>query len=84
MTTTYTTFGSVRGGCGHRHKTLESARRCLDKDQSGCGSQGGYSDREVVLVGDDDYLYRDMGQFAAEDGDHWIKSAAGSGVKFGD
>ena len=50
----YTTDGSVRGGCGHRHTTLRSAQACCDRDGAGCGSQGGsqggYSDREVVVV----------------------------------
>jgi hypothetical protein len=49
----YTTDGSVRGDCGHKHRTVEAARRCLDKDQRGCSSQGGYSDRRVVAVDTD-------------------------------
>ena len=82
---TYTTYGSVRGCCGHEHASIESARRCLDLDRDGCDSQGGYSDREIVLIGSDGYLYRDMGQVDAEDGDHWIASSAtGGGVSFGD
>ena len=48
--TTYTTYGSVRGGCGHRHKTIRAAEHCLDRDQRGCSSQGGYSDRSVCEV----------------------------------
>ena len=43
----YTTRGSVRGGCGHRHTALETAVRCLRSDQTGCGRQGGYSDRRI-------------------------------------
>jgi hypothetical protein len=77
----FTTYGSVRGCCGHRHETRQSADACLADDQAGCSSQGGYSDRAVVLVGDDGYLYHDMGQMQAEDGDHWIRSAGGCGVK---
>lgn len=46
--TTYTTKGSVRGCCGHKHRTLEAAVRCVRGDQRGCQSQGGYSDRRVV------------------------------------
>lgn len=46
--TTYTTSGSVRGCCGHRHRTIEAAKRCIDKDHAGCARQGGYSDRTVV------------------------------------
>lgn len=74
----FSTYGSVRGCCGHRHETRQAADKCLAKDQAGCKSQGGYSDRSVVLVDDEGWLYHDMGQFAAEDGDHWIKSNGGS------
>jgi len=87
MTTTtviFSTYGSVRGCCGHRHKSRAAAEKCLANDQAGCKSQGGYSDREIVLVGDDDYLYRDMGQIAAEDGDHWIRTDGGCGAKITD
>lgn len=80
-TTIFTTYGSVRGCCGHRHTTRSGADRCLARDQAGCESQGGYSDRSVVLVGEDGYLYHDMGQMQAEDGDHWIRSDDGGGVK---
>jgi hypothetical protein len=44
---TYTTDGSVRGDCGHRHRTLSGAIQCLARDQAGCKSQGGYSDRQI-------------------------------------
>lgn len=50
MATTYTTTGSVRGSCGHNHRTLATAFSCLDSDQDGCASQGGYSDRQVMAV----------------------------------
>ena len=53
MSTTYTTRGSVRGTCGHRHRTIGAAVRCLLADQSGCRNNGGYSDR-VIRVTDDD------------------------------
>ena len=46
----YTTKGSVRGGCGHKHRTLLSAHRCARRDQSGCTYMGGYSDRRIVHV----------------------------------
>lgn len=46
--TTYTTQGSVRGCCGHQHRTIEAAQRCAARDHAGCKSQGGYSDRSVV------------------------------------
>ncbi len=46
----YTTWGSVRGCCGHAHKTVEAAEACIDKDHRDCASQGGYSDREVRSI----------------------------------
>lgn len=46
----YTTSGSVRGSCGHNHKTLGAAYDCLLRDRSGCRSQGGYSDRRIFRV----------------------------------
>lgn len=44
---TYTTRGSVRGGCGHKHRTIKAAARCANEDQAECQKQGGYSDREL-------------------------------------
>lgn len=46
----YVCDGSVRGTCGHMHKTLDSAKRCLDRDSDGCASQGGYSDRSIYAI----------------------------------
>ena len=46
--TTYTTIGSVRGCCGHQHRTIEAAQQCVNRDHAGCVRQGGYSDRSVV------------------------------------
>lgn len=46
----YTTDGSVRGECGHRHRTAEAAEACARRDQIGCASVGGYSDRYVYAV----------------------------------
>jgi len=46
----YTTEGSVRGSCGHKHLSEEAALKCLMKDRKGCESQGGYSDRKVVEI----------------------------------
>ena len=48
MKTTYSCIGNVRGDCGHKHRTLSGARKCLERDQSGCESQGGYSDRYII------------------------------------
>jgi hypothetical protein len=47
----YTCVCSVRGWCGHNHRTLSGAVRCVQRDQSACrGLPGGncYSDRKVV------------------------------------
>ena len=52
--TTYTTIGSVRGECGHRHKSIATAVRCIDKDDRGCKRSCGsdaYSDRVVRYTG---------------------------------
>lgn len=46
----YTTWGGVRGGCGHLHRTREAAERCLERDRRGCEAQGGYSDRVIRVV----------------------------------
>ena len=46
----YTTYGSVRGQCGHVHRTEAAAEKCLAHDQAACRSQRGYSDRMVCVV----------------------------------
>jgi len=46
----WTTSGSVRGWCGHWHRTRGGAERCLARDRRGCRAQGGYSDRDLLLV----------------------------------
>jgi hypothetical protein len=50
METYYTTNGSVRGSCGHKHRLLETAQKCVYQDHKGCISQGGYSDRSVCVI----------------------------------
>lgn len=52
MTIIYTTAGSVRGCCGHKHHTREDAEQCLADDQAGCQRARGYSDR-IILHGED-------------------------------
>lgn len=32
----YTTEGSVRGTCGHTHRTIEAAYACAARDRAGC------------------------------------------------
>ena len=44
----YTTKGTVRGNCGHKHRTLKSVHKFIERDQNGCAKQGGYSDRYIV------------------------------------
>lgn len=46
----YTTKGSARSTCGHNHRSIKTAVKCLLADGSGCQSQGGYTDRFVVRV----------------------------------
>jgi len=46
----YTTWGSIRGDCGHVHRSYAAAETCIERDQRGCATQGGYSDRTVRLV----------------------------------
>jgi hypothetical protein len=50
MKTYYTTTGSVRGSCGHKHRSIEAAEACLEQDRRDCRSLGGgaYSDRVIV------------------------------------
>lgn len=48
----YTAVGSVRGGCGHKHRNPTTAARCVKRDMSACKGQGGYSDRTVVKMED--------------------------------
>ena len=43
----FTTYGSVCSGCGHSHRSFESALKCLRSNQQGCRIQGGYSDRSI-------------------------------------
>ncbi len=56
MAVRYTTYGSGRQGCGHKHRSLEAANRCLDRDARGCAKQGGYSDRVVCRIDEDGYI----------------------------
>lgn len=47
----YTTWGPVRNGCGHRHKSVRAALACAEQDDRWCRRVGGYSDRSVCGVG---------------------------------
>lgn len=46
----YITRGSVRGSCGHKHRSIETAAKCVKRDMGSCNSQGGYSDRYVYKI----------------------------------
>lgn len=48
------TSRDVRGNCGHKHRTLAGALRCLHRDQRDCSGagRGCYSDRNIVAVED--------------------------------
>ena len=62
-TITYTTEGSIRGSCGHRHRSIETAQKCVERDRRACASLAGgayYSDRCVV---------RSDGSWLDEEGD---------------
>ncbi len=63
--TRYTLTGSVRGNCGHRHTTLSGAARCACDDQAGCKSQGGYSDRRLIVLEDGEPVEMDEWTYAA-------------------
>ena len=49
-----TCFGSVRGHCGITHRSLRTAIKCVRSDGDGCATQGGYSDRTVMIVDEDE------------------------------
>lgn len=55
---TYITKGSVRGSCGHKHTTHSGAYACLKRDQEGCASQGGYSDRDLIILRNEEAMER--------------------------
>ena len=48
----YTTWGSVRQGCNHAHRSIKAAKNCIRADNRGCHWQGGYSDRFIWVIGD--------------------------------
>src|SRR5690606_24414145 len=49
----FITQGVLRGRCGHSHKTMEGAARCLIQDELGCQAQGGdgHPDRRIFVGG---------------------------------
>lgn len=71
MATIYTCRGSVRGSCGVKHRTVKGANECMGRDQAWCRSQGGYSDRRLVVI--EDGLEREPTEYEACDpaGTRW-------------
>jgi hypothetical protein len=67
--TYYTTRGSVRGGCGHKHRSIDTAAKCVKRDMGGCQSQGGYSDRSVVKIENGDRVELSESEFYEARGD---------------
>lgn len=64
----FRTYGEIRGDCGHVHRTLQGAQKCLARDIAGCKSQGGYSDRQIRIVFDNTYpLGRALGRALTEE-----------------
>ena len=50
MAKIYRNIGIIRGSCGHAHKSMNTAMKCLHRDQHGCKKQGGYSDRKIYVA----------------------------------
>jgi len=48
----YASIGSVRGDCGHKHRSPRTAMSCTARDQRACRQLPGrcYSDRSTYLV----------------------------------
>lgn len=47
--------GQVRPPCRTRHKTLETAEKCLERDQSKCKTHNGMTDRYIVFFNGADF-----------------------------
>ena len=52
----FISWGSIRGACGHKHRTHAAAYQCSKDDREGCKSQGGYSDRRSHLRWRENFL----------------------------
>jgi hypothetical protein len=51
----YVCVGNVRGSCGHAHRTITGAAKCLRRERANCRKNGGYSDRRIAPVEVDSY-----------------------------
>lgn len=62
----YTCYGTVRGGCGHKHLSIQNARNCTYSDQYSCNSirlsEKFISDRRVLPIDSEELpsWYRDQ------------------------
>jgi len=63
----YITTGSLRGGCGHRHRSIAAAVRCLDRDRRTCLARGERSDRRVVHANGSELVDIELGHLSALD-----------------
>ena len=68
---TYTCYGSVRGCCGHEHRTEDAAFRCIERDTRGCASHGGYSDRQIFSRTPEDREHEPNGPWRYSDRTPW-------------
>lgn len=73
--TIYTTVGSVRGTCGHKHRTLKRAYLCMASDSSACRKMGGYSDRHIERV------FSDHNRPLTPAEDEWVSAYESGEVK---
>jgi hypothetical protein len=46
----YTTWGTVRQGCNHAHRSIKAAKKCILADRRGCRWQGACSDRFIRVI----------------------------------
>lgn len=46
----FTTWGTVRGSCGHAHRTLAQAQACVIRDERLCRRTGRDTDRAIRFV----------------------------------
>lgn len=70
MSTKYTTIGSVRGECGHAHRSIRMAERCRHRDNNRCWP--GYSDRCVQRCDG-----RPLSDDEVTELNHWIDARPG-------
>jgi len=74
----YTTWGAVRGGCGHIHLTVADADACALADREACAGLGGgaYGDRRAYVVRDGRLYHITSGE-PAMDGTHHARFRQG-------